>query len=295
MTITSFLHFIRYEKRYSTHTIEAYQNDLSQFADYLSITFQLDNPAEADFNMLRGWVVYLSDQNTQAVSINRKMATLKSFYKYLLRKGAISRNPTLRLKPLKTAQKSPVFIEEEKILALLDKFPFDEDFFGWRSKLIMEILYGTGIRLSELINLKSHQIDFDKATIKVFGKRAKERIIPITPTLVYVIQQYEGIKQAHFANTVLSGHLIVSDKGTKSYPSLIYRIAGKYLRFVTTQDKKSPHILRHTFATHLLNKGADLNAIKELLGHANLAATQVYTHNSLERLKEVFERAHPKA
>jgi integrase/recombinase XerC len=295
MAVSSFLHYIEFEKRYSSHTLKAYRKDLEQFSQFLKEIYALDNAQEADFNMIRSWIISLNEDQTQAISINRKIATLKSFYKFLLKKGEISQNPTLRLKPLKTPHKSPNFVEEDKLVALLDKFPFNEDFDGWRSKLILEILYGTGIRLSELINLKTSQIDTSQAQLKVLGKRAKERIIPIHTSLMAIILEYEQVKKVFFGSEPMSPYLILTDKGTKSYPSLIYRTVEKYLKFITTQSQKSPHVLRHTFATHLLNKGADLNAIKDLLGHSSLAATQVYTHNSLDRLREVFEQAHPKA
>lgn len=293
--IESFLNYIRYEKRLSDHTFISYQKDLQQYSVFISEQYQCQEIQLSDHNMLRSWVVFLVEKKLDPNSINRKLACLKSFFKFLVKKQVINLNPTLKLKPLKTAKRNPDFVEEEKLLHLLNDVPFEEDFEGCRSKLILEILYGTGIRLSELIHLKWGDIDFYQKQIKVKGKRNKERIIPLNEPLLKLIKIYELTKRSHFLGELNQPYLIVTVKGEKSYPMLIYKTVKKYLNIITTKDKRSPHTLRHSFATHLLNKGANLNAIKDLLGHSSLSATQVYTHNSLEQLKKVYSQAHPKA
>ncbi|MCU0443536.1 MAG: tyrosine-type recombinase/integrase [Microscillaceae bacterium] len=293
--IDTFLSYLQYEKRYSVHTLTSYELDLQQFQEHLWTIYELKDLQVVSFEMLRSWVVELSENEFNPTSINRKIATLKSFYKFLLKKGEISKNPTLRLKPLKTTQKSPDFVEEDKLLRLFDQFPFENDFYHWRDRLVLEILYGTGIRLSELLGLQWKNIDFYQKTIKVLGKRNKERIIPIHQQLINVLQEYEKSRNQTFGNDLFNQAVVLTDEGKPAYPSLIYKIVRKYLAYATTQDKKSPHTLRHSFATHLLNKGADLNAVKDLLGHSSLSATQIYTHNTLDKLKAVFEQAHPKA
>ncbi len=291
--VDKFLKYIALEKRHSTHTLTSYQLDLSQFQDFLQEIYELEDLLAVDYNMLRSWIVALSEQGLKASSINRKIATLKSFYKFLQRKNYLEQNPTLRVKPLKTPKKVPVFVEEDSMNTLLDQLTFEEDFAGQRDKLILEMLYNTGMREAELISLQEKDIDFAHQQVKVMGKGAKERIIPLARPLLHFIQNYLLLKKQHFE--AASPYLVVTDKGAQSYPMLIYRVVKKYLDLITTSEKKSPHVLRHTFATHLLNKGADLNAIKEILGHSSLKATQIYTHTSLERLKEIFEQAHPKA
>ena len=293
--IKSFISHIFYEKRYSPTTISSYKNDLSQFQNFLNETYNLEQPEQADFNMIRSWLVQLTEQAYNPRSINRKIATLKSYYKFLLKTGVIENNPALRVRTLKIARKSPTFIEEDKLLQVLNQLKFENNFSDLRSQLILEILYGTGIRLSELMDLRWTAIDFNSKTLKIRGKGNKERIIPVHDALLGLIKKYELIKRHHFEGNLTHDYLIVSDSGGQSYPMLIYKTVKKYLSLVTTQEKKSPHVLRHSFATHLLNKGADLNAIKELLGHTSLNATQVYTHNSLKKLKDVFDQAHPKA
>jgi len=239
-------------------------------------------------------MVYLMEDKT-ARSVNRKIATLRKYFKFLLRDGLISNNPASKIQSPKTIKHLPVVVEDEKLSAMLnDTEVFTNDFAGTRDKLILEMLFGTGIRLAELVGLKDTDIDFYNGTIKVLGKRNKERIIPINQELKFLLQKYAELKKSeNFHNNSLT--LIVTNKGMEAYPKFIYLIVQKYLSHISTQDKKSPHVLRHTFATSLLNRGADLNAIKELLGHANLSATQVYTHNSVERLKSIYKQAHPKA
>ena len=287
--IESFLKYLRFERRYSPHTLQAYENDLAQFSAFLEGVCTVE---EAGHNQVRSWVVSLVDQGISNRSVNRKMASIRAYYKFLMRREVIDQDPTRKIKSLKLSRKLPTFVKEDDMLKVLDHVDFPDDFQGTRDQLVMEMLYGTGIRLSELIELKFDDVDHTQSSIKVLGKRNKERIIPIAERTNQLIKDYQK-KQQEFNNT--SSYLIVTDNGEKAYPMLIYRIVKKYLNLFVTVDKKSPHVLRHTYATHLLNKGADLNAVKDLLGHASLAATQVYTHNSIEKLKNVFDQAHPKA
>jgi integrase/recombinase XerC len=288
-----FLQYLEYEKRRSPHTIASYAHDLAQFQSYVAEIYETEDLSQVDHNALRSWVVHLSEQGLKASSINRKIATLKSFYKFLLKKGIIKVNPALRIKPMKTPKRTPTFVEEGAMQQLLDEIEFPNTFAGMRDRLVLELLYQTGMRESELIQLKEQDIDFLQSTIKVKGKGNKERIIPISTHLVHLLKQYFVFKKKKFENS--SPYVILSNKGEQAYPLLLYRIVQRYLTMVNHKEKKSPHVLRHTFATHLLNRGAELNAIKDILGHSSLSATQIYTHNSLERLKDIFEQAHPKA
>ncbi len=292
--IESFLRYIEFEKRYSALTLTSYKNDLTQFSDFLEKEITDIKIQDASHSMIRSWIIFLSEGGLKPRSINRKIATLKSFYKFLLRREVIDKNPTTNLKPLKADKKLPSFIKEKEMDVLLDQFEFEDGFTGARDRLVIELLYGTGIRLSELINLSDTSINTYEKNIKVLGKRNKERIIPIGDFIVKLIKEYKELRNHQFEGN-MSGYLVVTDKGEKCYPLFIYRLIKKYLSQVSFSDKKSPHVLRHSFATHLLNKGADLNAVKDLLGHTSLAATQVYTHNSLDKLKKVFDQAHPKA
>lgn len=292
--IESFLRYLQFEKRYSTHTTEAYQRDLSQFAAFLSETFEISRFDETEHIHLRGWVVSQIEGGVSPRTVNRKIATLKSFYKFLQAREHLTKNPATRLKPLKTEKKLPAFVRESEIDFLLDQIEFAQDFEGVRDKLLLELLYGTGIRLAELIGLKDQDVNGYQENIKVLGKRNKERVIPIGKNLVQLIKDYKEKRQLEDFEE-MNQFLLVTSTGQQLYPMLVYRLVNKYLTLVTTLSKKSPHVLRHTFATHLLNKGADLNAVKDLLGHTSLAATQVYTHNSMEKLKSVFDQAHPKA
>jgi integrase/recombinase XerC len=292
--IESFLRFIEFEKRYSSHTLISYKNDLSQFQEHLDTNHQNILIQDADHYLIRSWIIFLSEEELKPRSINRKIASLKSFYKFLLRREVITINPTTKLRLLKTEKNLPQFIKESEMDNLLDHLHFEESFSGKRDKLMIELLYNTGIRLSELVNLKIANVSLYDQTIKVLGKRNKERVIPISSFIVNLIKDY--IKDLDVnpkgENEVF---LIRTDKMEKVYPVFVYRTIKHYLGKVSYSEKKSPHVLRHTFATHLLNKGADLNAVKDLLGHTSLAATQVYTHNSLDKLKKVFDQAHPKA
>lgn len=292
--VDSFLRFIEFEKRYSNHTLISYKNDLLQFQDYLDNNHQNILIQDADHYLIRSWIIFLSEGDLKPRSINRKIASLKSFYKFLLRREVINNNPTTKLRLLKTEKNLPHFIKESEMDNLLDHLHFEENFSGKRDKLMIELLYNTGIRLSELVNLKISNVNLFDQNIKVLGKRNKERIIPISSFIVNLIKDY-----INDLNNNPKGKneefLIQTDKMEKVYPVFVYRTINHYLGKVSLSEKKSPHVLRHSFATHLLNKGADLNAVKDLLGHTSLAATQVYTHNSLDKLKKVFDQAHPKA
>lgn len=290
-----FLQHIRYEKRLSHHTVTAYANDLEQFAAFLLAECNLSQPVHADFRHIRSWIVSLVEADLDKSSVNRKIATLRSFYGYLLRRKQISVDPMTKIQALKTSRKLPVYVEEKPMEMLLSETDFPDTFAGLRDKLVLELLYGTGIRLSELIGLKTGSVDLYNKSITVLGKRNKHRIVPLTPPLAELIQQYMSLKTSEFGDTADASVLIVSDKGIAVYPMLIQRIVQRHLALVTTLEKRSPHVLRHTFATHLLNRGADLNAIKDLLGHSSLAATQIYTHTSLKQLKKTYDQAHPKA
>ncbi|WP_222537628.1 tyrosine-type recombinase/integrase [Pedobacter polysacchareus] len=294
MVVAQFLLYLQHEKRYSPHTLKSYQTDLLQFSDYLEQTFELPLVG-AGHTQVRSYMVALLEEEVSERSIGRKLSTLRSFYKYLLREGLITASPMTLVRAPKIPQRLPVFIEDQKLDVLLDSGEFFNDSFpSVRDKLVIETLFGTGMRLAEMLSLREESIDFYGATIRVLGKRNKERIIPISKLLADQLKVYLDIKTLqNFHNK--TGTLFVTDKGAAAYPKLIYRIVTSYLTYISTQDKKSPHVLRHSYATSLLNRGADLNAIKELLGHASLAATQVYTHNSIERLKSIYKQAHPKA
>ena len=290
--VETFLKYLSFEKRYSQHTVGAYRKDLLQFSDFLVADFEISNLEEVRHPQIRSWVVSLMDKGLSPKSVNRKVATLKSFYKFLLGREFIELNPTTQIKPLKVEKDLPTFVKETEITDLLDRVEFSSDFSGQRDRLMLELLYSTGIRLAELQGLKETDVNFYENTIRVLGKRNKERIIPVGNSLIQLIETYRNLK----SETGMTGeNLLLTDSGEPLYPMFIYRKVKKYLTAVTTLSKKSPHVMRHTFATHLLNKGADLNAVKDLLGHTSLAATQVYTHNSIEKLKAAFDQAHPKA
>ena len=311
MVLERFVKYLQYEKRFSPHTVTAYQNDLKQFLLHTATSGQQAKLSadETDakialltadinvvtYNDIRDWIVELMNNQQTAKSVNRKIASLRTFFKFLLREGVITSNPASKIQAPKIPKRLPVVVEEDKILALLSNSEnFENDFTGVRDKLIIEMLFGTGIRLAELVGLKDTDVDLYSNTIKVLGKRNKERIIPINNELKALLINYMGLKKSeNLYNNSLT--LFVTPKGAAAYPKMIYLIVHKYLSYISTQDKKSPHVLRHSFATSLLNNGADLNSIKELLGHANLSATQIYTHNSVERLKSIYKQAHPKA
>jgi len=292
-TILSFLNHLEFEKRYSKRTIESYRTDIFQFQHYCENNL-INNLLLADSKIVRGWIISLIESNCENRSVNRKISALKTYYKYLLRQGLIEKNPLVKIDALKAKKRLPGFVTDNQVEILFDEIEFNSDFAGIRNRLILEIFYYTGIRLSELIHI--HAIDIDRAnlTLKVFGKRKKERIIPVVQELINDIDEYIEARTRVFGQKKLD-YLLVTAKGVKLYPKLVYRLVNHYLSMVTTLDKRSPHVWRHTFATHMLNNGAAIGAIKELLGHSNLAATQVYTHNSFEKLKKVYNQAHPRA
>lgn len=298
-----FIQYIKFEKRYSPHTVSAYQSDLDQFIGYLNNPDKLNpapdpeitHPSQITHHLIRNWMVEMMSHDIMARSINRKIATLRKYFKFLLQEGIITHNPTSKISTPKIPKNLPIVVEDVKLTQMLDdNVVFTNNFKGLRDKVVIEMLFGTGMRLAELLGVKESDINVYEGTVKVLGKRNKQRIIPINNELKLLIAAYlEAKKSENFHNN--STALLVTDKGADAYPKLIYLIVQKYLSHISTQNKKSPHVLRHTFATSLLNRGADLNAIKELLGHANLSATQIYTHNSVERLKSIYKQAHPKA
>ena len=290
----AFLDYLRFERRYSPHTVVSYQTDLGQFAAYLKSAYALTDAAQATHPLIRGWVVELMQQSLDPRTVNRKVACLRSYYKFLLRAGRIEANPMLRIRAPKMARKLPEFVPEEALNGLLNSFEFSDDFAGRRDQLVLEMLYGTGIRLSELIGIHAADVSLGASTVRVTGKGNKQRLVPLNPSLKLVIEHYQA-RRAHEFGPV-AGPLLLTDKGVPMYEKFVYRTVKHYLSQITTSSaQQHPHALRHAFATHLLGKGADLNSIKELLGHASLAATQVYTHLSVDRLKSVFEQAHPRA
>lgn len=292
MNIQSFLQYLQFEKRFSPHTLLAYESDLEQFFTYQKKAYEVAEVSEINHPMIRSWIVSMMEQGITPRSINRKITTLKTYYKFLLRKGEIHLNPMLKVLSPKTSKRLPVYVEEPKMDLLFDEANFSGDFEAIRDRLILEFLYATGMRLSELIGLTDKDVDPFQGQLKVLGKRNKERIIPFTTKLKGLIKEYRDERDQHFSAVP---SFFVTDKGKTLYPKLVYRIVTRRLGEVTTLDKKSPHILRHTFATHMLNNGADINSVKELLGHANLSATQVYTHNTIEKLKQAHKQAHPRA
>ena len=294
MAVDLFLNYIEQEKRYSPHTVLAYRTDLQYFVSFINDVYEM-KPEEVKHVHVRDYMVKLMEEGIGSNSIGRKLSSLRSYYKFMLRRKIILASPMAQVKAPKSPERLPVFVDEDKLDHLLDsgKF-FDDTFPSVRDKVVIEILFGTGMRLSELLGMKDQDIDFYEETVRVLGKRRKERIIPVTKLLVNQLKEYLKLKSLqNFHNK--RDDLIVTDKGTPVYPTFIYKLVKSYLTYISTQDKKSPHVLRHSYATSLLNRGADLNAIKELLGHASLAATQVYTHNSIERLKSIYKQAHPKA
>lgn len=289
--INSYLQYLKYTKRYSVHTINSYRVDLLQFQTFLNETDPSLVITEVKHKKIREWILHLVEDDKSSRSVNRKITTLKSFYKYLLQQGKSKINPAVGIESLKSDKRLPVFVKEEHIEFLFDDIDFGTGYENHRNKIILELLYMTGIRLSELINLKDTDVSLSAMSLKVTGKRNKQRIIPMSKNFTSKLKSYIEDK-----NTIFSGsYLFLTGKGEKLYPKLVYRLVNKYLSLVSTQKKKSPHVLRHSFATHMLNNGADLNAIKEVLGHANLSATEIYTHISFEKLKSIYKQAHPRA
>jgi integrase/recombinase XerC len=290
----SFLQYLQIEKRYSPHTVRSYLNDLDQFDGFLKERGQTDDPVDVSSHDIRAWIVSLLDAGYSAVSVHRKISCLRVYYRFLRKEGIVKNNPLLKIVLPKRRKSLPVFIEEKAMDTLLDEYSFGDDFKGIKNRTIIEMLYFTGMRRSELIGLRNSDIDLAEATVKVTGKRNKQRIIPLLKPFIKSLENYIKLRDEN-SGPDKDGWFFITDKGNKLYDKYVYNTVRSYLAVVTTADRKSPHILRHTFATHMLNKGADLNSIKELLGHANLSATQVYTHNSFEKLKKIYKQAHPRA
>jgi integrase/recombinase XerC len=289
--IEEFSNYIQNERRLSPHTLTAYQTDLRQFQDFLEETLILKSFTEGTYNEIRMWIIHLKENEISNRSINRKISTLKSLFKYFITKQKVKVNPMLKIIAPKQSKKLPVYFDQKLLNNLFNSEVFTNDFIGIRDILIMELLYGTGMRLAELINIK--QTDIDNLEIKVLGKGNKERIIPITKNIASFISLYNEKRKKEFT-TRNNDFLLLTNKGDKLYEKFVYRIVNHYLGLVTNEKKKSPHTMRHSFATNMLNNGAQLHTIKEILGHANLSATQVYTHNTIERLKDAYKKFHPK-
>lgn len=289
MFIDRFIQYLKSEKRFSEHTIKSYSIDIIQFEQYLLMEYSISKQLrKITFKIIRCWIAHLLEKGLSPTSVNRKISTLKTYFQFLLREDLLIQNPMTKIVSPKSKKRLPVFIEENQIEILLNKLDYTEGFIGERDKLIMEFFYVTGVRLSELINIKINDIDFNSNVVKVLGKRNKERLIPITIKMSNQLKEFiEKYEKSVF--------LFTDSKGKKIYTKLVYRTVKKYLGKISSMDKKSPHILRHTFATHMLNNGADINAIKELLGHANLSSTQVYTHNTIKKLKSIYNQSHPRA
>ncbi len=290
----SFFNYLEFEKRYSNHTLISYKTDIDQFTNFLLSQFELEDLLIARHTHVRTWIVHMMQNDINAKTINRKISALKSFYNFLKKQGLIKKSPMLKVIAPKVGKRLPKYVESEQIQRLLTDELFEDGFSGDRDGLIIDLLYSTGIRRAELIGLKEKDVNFYNNNIKVYGKGSKERLIPVSKLLLDRISAYLNAKQEHF-DDVNKEFLLVTDSGKPLYPKFVFNKVKRYLSKVTTLDKKSPHILRHSFATHLANNGAELNAIKALLGHESLAATQVYTHNTIEQLKAVYKNAHPKA
>ena len=288
----SFLEYLKFEKRYSQHTIRSYQDDLTFFFDYLVITFGEIAVPDIKSTFIRSWLAKQKEEGASSKTLNRRISTLRSFFKYQLRQQVITVSPMTTIVTPKQSKRLPVYVEQKDTEVLFQHVEFPDTWEGLMNKMILELLYCSGMRLSELIQCKETQVDLSKRIIKVIGKGNKERILPISPELASELQLYIQQKPTEAQG---NPYLFVNENGKMLQPRAVYSFVKKYLGQVTTLQKKSPHILRHSFATHLMNNGADLNAVKELLGHSSLAATQVYTHNTIEKLKEVFAKAHPKA
>jgi integrase/recombinase XerC len=289
-----FLDYLKFEKRYSVHTIISYKADLLDFHSFIDKKFGQLQISALNHGIIRSWLAFLKESGLSARSINRKISSLKSLFKFLLKTGIIELSPMTKVISPKVGKRLPQFVKEDDTQQLLSTvYTSAENWKSLNAKMIISLLYATGMRLSELINLKETQVDFSRSQIKVLGKGNKERIIPVGKNITIEIKEYLQLKRRDFEKA--DENLIVSEKGKKLYPRYVWSIVNQHLGKVSTLDKKSPHVLRHTFATHLMNNGANLNAVKELLGHSSLSATQVYTHNTIEKLKDVYKKAHPKS
>lgn len=294
MSFKPFSDYLLLEKNYSALTVKAYQNDLESFLGYVEKEYETGSIKDVNYSQIRSWIVYLVESELSNRSINRKVSALNTYYKFLLKVGDIEINPLAKHKALKTSKKVQIPFSETEIKTVLDDLNFDDDFESIRNKFIIELFYSTGIRRIELVELKLSNIHFNNNTLKVLGKRNKERIIPLLSSVVQTARTYLN-KRTELESVSDLEYLFLTKKGVKIYETLVYRIINEYFSLASSKVKKSPHILRHSFATHLLNQGADLNAVKELLGHSSLAATQVYTHNSIAELKKVHVNSHPRS
>ena len=292
--IREFLNYLTFQKRYSRHTIISYENDLAGFFDFVVLQYNSLELAEISSSVVRSWLASLKENKIASKSINRKISTLKSFFKYQLKMNKIEVNPVSAIVSLKISKRLPSFVAQKDLKTLFNDVEFPDTWEGKTNRLLLMIFYQTGIRLSELINIKESHVDKSNGAIKVLGKGNKERIIPVNNTLLQEIDNYNAGKN-FLSGETQNSFLLINKKGKKLYPKYVYNVVKHYLGDVSTNERKSPHILRHSFATHLTNNGADINAIKELLGHASLASTQIYTHNSIEKLKQVHKLAHPKS
>jgi len=295
-----YIDYLRYEKRYSAHTILAYQTDLDDFSDFLSMQYNISDLLVADHTLIRSWLISLIERKISARSVNRKLSTLKSFYKYCQKLDLIKGSPMLKVLAPRASKPLPVFLTHDSLDTLFHTVEFDSDFEGCRDKMIITLFYATGIRRAELVQLKISDLDLDSGTLKVLGKRNKERIVPVGENVaeelkVYIMARDKFISENKHSLQNNNLSLFVTSKGLPVYPRLIHSIVHHYLSAIASNSKLSPHVLRHSFATHMLDDGADLNAIKEILGHSSLAATQVYTHNTIEKLKSIYKQAHPRA
>lgn len=292
--IQPFLDYLKFEKRYSPHTLSSYENDIRAFSSYLHENFGIVYLQDINSGMIRSWLASLKEVQISSKSINRKISSLRSFFKYHLKRGAIKGMPTTNVTAPKISKRLPVFVKEEETRQLIETL--DRSTENWKSlnaKMLINLFYATGMRLSELINLKEKQVDRSRSQIRVLGKGNKERIIPVSKEMIELIRVYEEEKRKEFGEE--GDTLLLTEKGKKMYPKYAWTLVNESLKGASTLEKRSPHVLRHTFATHLMNNGADLSAVKELLGHSSLAATQVYTHTTIEKLKDVHKKAHPKA
>ncbi len=290
--VESFLEYLSLEKKYSVHTVTAYKNDLISFRDFCVTEFNQENLLAVHYNQIRSWIISLVDLKLSNNSINRKVSSLKSFYRFLQKTHQIEINPLSKHKALKVEKRVQLPFTYKEIDAAINQIGADDDFISIRDKLIVELFYSTGIRRTELINIRERDINFSDKTIKVLGKRNKERFVPLLISVTETLNKYIEIKKKF---SIGLEYLFITKKGNKIYETLVYRVINSYFSKVSSKEKKSPHILRHSFATHLLNEGADLNSVKELLGHSSLASTQVYTHNSLDTIKIVYNQAHPRS
>ena len=293
MLLSEFISYLSLEKNYSKHTVKAYENDILEFSHFCNVQYDFDDIDNVDYSLIRFWIVNLSEREMNNRSINRKISSLKSYFKFLQKIGSLDVNPLVKHKALKTSKKIEIPFSELEMQNVLSVIEYSDDFEGIRDELLIHVLYTTGMRRAELLELKLSDVDFETMTIKVLGKRNKERFIPMLPETKKKFESY-FLKRMELIEIKDASYIFLTQSGNKMYETLVYRLINKYFRVVSSKVKTSPHILRHTFATHLLNKGADLNAVKELLGHSSLASTQVYTHNSISELKKVHSKAHPR-